>query len=98
VVGIPGHIIGTATKTANAERDKIANKMGFDAYGATADMPDPVAYAINRMLDHINALDKQIETMQKALNDAGINCSETPLGTLNGCEIADSYVKGEKTV
>jgi serine O-acetyltransferase len=98
VVGIPGHIIGTATKTANAERDKIANKMGFDAYGATADMPDPVAYAINRMLDHINALDKQIETMQKALNDAGIKCSETPLGTLNGCEIADSYVKGEKTV
>jgi serine O-acetyltransferase len=98
VVGIPGHIIGTAAKTANAELDKIANKMGFDAYGTTADMPDPVAYAINRMLDHINALDKQIETMKKALKDAGINCSETPLGTLNGCEIADTYVNGEKTV
>lgn len=96
VVGIPGHIIGTATKTSKTERNKIADKMGFDAYGATADMPDPVAYAINRMLDHINALDKQIETMQKALNDAGISCSETPLCTLNGCEIADSFVKSEK--
>ncbi|MGR8997513.1 MAG: serine O-acetyltransferase [Gammaproteobacteria bacterium] len=96
VVGIPGHIIGTVTKTAKSERDKIANKMGFDAYGATADMPDPVAYAINRMLDHISSLDKQIETMQKALNDAGITCIETPISTLDGCEIADSYDKGNQ--
>jgi serine O-acetyltransferase len=36
-------------------------------------MPDPVAYAINPMLDHIHSLDNQIKTMQKALNDAGIN-------------------------
>ena len=70
--------------------------MGFDAYGTTADMPDPVAYAINRMLDHIHLLDKQIETMQKALNDAGINCTETPISTLDGCEIADSYEKGNQ--
>ena len=93
VVGIPGHIIGTRPKTAQTGRDVIANKMGFDAYGTTADMPDPVAYAINRMLDHIHLLDKQIETMQKALNDAGINCTETPITTLDGCEIADSYEK-----
>ena len=96
VVGIPGHIIGTATKTAKTERDEIANKMGFDAYGTTADMPDPVANAINRMLDHIHLLDKQIATMQKALKDAGINCTETPLSTLDGCEIADSYEKGNQ--
>ena len=78
VVGIPGHIMDTLPQTAKTERDKIASKMGFDAYGTTADMPDPVANAINRMLDHIHLLDKQIETMQKALNDAGINCKETP--------------------
>jgi serine O-acetyltransferase len=96
VVGIPGHIIGTRPKTAKTERDKIASKMGFDAYGTTADMPDPVANAINRMLDHIHLLDNQIETMQKALNNAGINCTETPLSTLDGCEIADSYEKGNQ--
>jgi serine O-acetyltransferase len=67
--------------------------MGFDAYGTTADMPDPVANTINRMLDHIHLLDKQIETMQKALKDAGINYTETPISTLDGCEIADSYDK-----
>ena len=96
VVGIPGHIIGTQPKTAKIERDEIAKKMGFDAYGTTADMPDPVAYAINRMLDHIHLLDKQIETLQKALNDAGINCTESHLSTLDGCEIADSYEKNHQ--
>ncbi len=49
------------------ERDKIASKMGFDPYGATADMPDPVAYAINHMLDHIQTLDEQVEDLGEDL-------------------------------
>ncbi|MGZ8190686.1 MAG: serine O-acetyltransferase [Methylococcaceae bacterium] len=95
VVGIPAHIIGARNKSAKSERDELASKIGFDAYGTTADMPDPVAYSINRMLDHIGALDKQIKTMQKAINEAGIVCNETPLGTLDGCEIEDSYAKSK---
>ncbi len=74
------------------ERDQIASRMGFDAYGATADMPDPVAYAINHMLDHIQSLDKQIEDMQKALNSAGIECQKTPMASLDDCQIADGSV------
>jgi len=83
VVGIPGQIIDPKAKSVKAERNEIAHKMGFDAYGATADMPDPVANAINRMLDHIHLLDKQIDVMQKALNDAGVNCAKTDLGQLD---------------
>jgi serine O-acetyltransferase len=78
------------------ERDKIATKMGFDAYGATADMPDPVAYAINHMLDHIHSLDEQIAAMQKAINEAGINCAKTPMCSLEDCQIADGSAKREK--
>jgi serine O-acetyltransferase len=78
------------------ERDKIASKMGFDAYGATADMPDPVAYAINHMLDHIHSLDEQIAAMQKAINEAGIKCAKTPMCSLEDCQIADGSAKGEK--
>ena len=78
------------------ERDLIASKMGFDAYGATADMPDPVAYAINHMLDHIHSLDEQIAAMQKAINEAGIQCAKTPLCPLEDCQIADGSVKRKK--
>jgi serine O-acetyltransferase len=87
VVGIPAHIVDSQAK--KVQRSEIASKMGFNAYGMTADMPDPIAHAINRMLDHIQTLDKQIVTLQTALHKAGINCSETPINTLNGCEIAD---------
>lgn len=86
VVGIPGHIVDPKAK----ERERIAYKMGFDAYGATADMPDPIANAINRMLDHIHVLDKQIEGMKQVLNDAGIEYKEKPIPELDHCEIEDS--------
>ncbi len=79
-----------------SERDLIASKMGFDAYGMTADMPDPVAYAINHMLDHIQALDKQINTMQQALNKAGIDCAKTPMCSLEDCQIADGTAERKK--
>ncbi len=93
VVGIPGHVVDPTAKKSTIALDEVSGKMDFDPYGLTADMPDPIAYAINRMLDHITTLDKQIETMQKALNDAGIKCQETPICTLAGCEISDSYKK-----
>jgi serine O-acetyltransferase len=96
VVGIPGHIVDSKTRKSTLGRDAIASKMGFDAYGATADMPDPIANAINRMLDHIHVLDEQIEGMKKALNDAGIAYSQSPVPELEGCEIEDSYVKDRK--
>jgi len=90
VVGIPGHIVDPKAKKQNLVLDEIASKMDFDPYGLKADMPDPVAYAINRMLDHIDALDKQVATMQSALNSAGISCQETPMCALDDCQINDS--------
>jgi serine O-acetyltransferase len=87
VVGIPAHIVDSKAK--KAELNEIATKIGFNAYGMSADMPDPIAHAINRMLDHIQVLDEQIVTLQAALNKAGINCTKTPISTLNGCEIED---------
>lgn len=96
VVGIPGHILDRTRKKPTMQRDQIASKMGFDAYGATADMPDPVANAINRMLDHIHLLDQQIEGMKQVLNQAGIEYKEKPIPELDGCEIDDSYPDGAK--
>lgn len=89
VVGIPGHIIDRSksqTKTSK-EREEIASKMGFNAYGATADMPDPVAHAINHMLDHIHLMDKQLDSMKKVLNESGIEYKEHDIPSLNDCEI-----------
>jgi len=89
VVGIPGRVIDSSKKKTTKEREEIASKMGFNAYGATADMPDPVAHAINHMLDHIHVMDKQLEKMHKVLSESGIDCSEQAMPSLDGCEIKE---------
>ena len=86
VVGIPGRVVG-AKDAHHAERKKIADKIGFDAYGTTADSPDPVAYTINHMLDHIQMLDKQMSDMQQAMKGAGINCKQEEMPGLDNCEL-----------
>ncbi|MGH8646879.1 MAG: serine O-acetyltransferase, partial [Gammaproteobacteria bacterium] len=37
-----------------------------EAYGTTADMPDPIANAINAMLDHLHAVESRLETLEHA--------------------------------
>jgi len=86
VVGIPGHVVSVKDNKIT-DRKKIAHKMGFDAYGTTADSPDPVAYAINHMLDHIQVMDKQMDAMKKTLVEAGIPCKVEDIPELDRCEI-----------
>ncbi len=89
VVGIPGHVIDRNKSQVTKEREEIASKMGFNAYGATSDMPDPVAHAINHMLDHIHAMDKQLESMNKVLHESGIDYKEQKMPSLDDCEIKE---------
>jgi serine O-acetyltransferase len=71
VVGIPGRIIVKSDDEAEAKRKAMAEKLGFDAYGVSEDMPDPVARAIAQLLDHLQAVDVRLEGMGDALNSLG---------------------------
>ena len=44
VVGVPGRLTNPAAQADAPHRKSIADKMGFDAYGATRDATDPVAH------------------------------------------------------
>ena len=68
-------------------REKIASKMGFDAYGATSDAPDPVAHAINCMLDHVHVMETKMQEMCEAMRGMGIEPSAEELPDLGSCEI-----------
>lgn len=87
VVGIPGHVVSAEKKKISRQREEIASKIGFDAYGATADMPDPVADAINHMLDHIHVMDKQLESIKAVLKESGVDVKETPIPELTDCQL-----------
>ncbi len=66
-VGVPGRIIEPPGDATVQRRADTAKRIGFDAYGATRDAPDPIANAINRMLDHIHHMDQRLEAMSLAL-------------------------------
>ncbi len=71
VVGIPGRIIMREDSEQQAKRQAMAEKLGFDAYGVSQDMPDPVARAIGQLLDHLQAVDGRLEGMCQALTALG---------------------------
>jgi len=78
VVGVPGHIIvrGEEDDEQQQKRHAIARKIGFDAYGMHGTMPDPVAKAIDCMLDHMHATDQRLEAMCRSLKVLGAEYPE----------------------
>ena len=87
MLSAPGHPIAEALAADNpkvadflaqcraggtSEADiESAEKLGFDAYGVSQDMPDPVARAIGQLLDHLHAVDGRLEGMCGALKALG---------------------------
>jgi serine O-acetyltransferase len=67
VVGIPGRVVAKRKGEDDQRRKEMEERMGFDAYGVTEEMPDPVARAMRSLLDHMHVVDDRIETMCKAL-------------------------------
>lgn len=76
VVGIPGRIICKDNDADCKERQRqaMAEKIGFDAYGMTPDMPDPIARSINSLLDHMHAVDQKVNKISKVLESMGGDC------------------------
>ncbi len=85
VVGIPGRVVQRKRKPEPTPIDpqmkKFAEKIGFDSYGTSPDMPDPVANAINCMLNHIQVMDTQMEKMCESIQQVG--------GKVDGVELPD---------
>ena len=91
VVGIPGHLVQPkAEPERHEQREEFAKKIGFDAYAASQGMPDPVANAVNSILDHIHAMDSKMEEMCKGLKALGMEVADLDLPNLGPCKIADS--------
>jgi len=72
VVGIPGRIMARKDDAKAQQRAAIAKKIGFDAYGQSPEMPDPVAHALDCIFDHMRLVDHKLQQLDKALKEAGI--------------------------
>ncbi len=101
VVGIPGRVIGPKKEDAKTQaREAMAKKLGFEAYGQSPEMPDPVAHAIDLMLDHMHVVDNKMKILSSALEKAGINVNlEMPQLDVNNLEESppSSYPQRDST-
>nr|VFJ88957.1 MAG: serine O-acetyltransferase [Candidatus Kentron sp. H]VFJ89763.1 MAG: serine O-acetyltransferase [Candidatus Kentron sp. H]VFJ97190.1 MAG: serine O-acetyltransferase [Candidatus Kentron sp. H] len=95
VIGIPGHVIQNLTTQEKARRN-FAKEMGFDSYGLTEDLSDPVANAINRMLDHIHAVDEKLNNIENAVTNLGGDMETVHLPDLDRCEMEPDYSARDK--
>lgn len=72
VVGVPGRIVSTAALSSTGQREALAKRMGFDAYGVTSQLSDPVAHAINCILDHLHVIDHKMKILSETFEKQGI--------------------------
>lgn len=70
VIGVPARSTRGVTRPSEKSA-AMAARMGFDAYGMSKDMPDPVANTINAMLEHIHAQDECIAQLRDAVRHLG---------------------------
>ncbi|PWG64052.1 serine O-acetyltransferase [Sediminicurvatus halobius] len=92
MVGIPARVARRRSDEAAPSEDdrrraETARRIGFEAYGATRDMPDPVANAINAILDHVHQTDSRLQEMCTALRKLGAEVSDTRIPELDNCGI-----------
>ena len=83
VVGIPGREVDQLDKDLELRRAKMAEKIGFDAYGVGQEMADPVEKAIYGLLDHVQVQDEKMEAMAQELARLGGGLIDTPLPDLD---------------
>lgn len=62
VVGIPGRVVNKQSEE-ECQKHKLAQSVGFDAYGTSTDTLDPVATAMHGLIEHVHALEKRIDSM-----------------------------------
>jgi len=72
-VGIPARIVSGDDAL---RREAQATKIGFSAYGISADMNDPMVQAIHSLLDHAAATEERVQKLIDLLQKTGVDCGD----------------------
>jgi len=78
-VGNPARVILRHDDAAEQARRDYAEKIGFQAYASTPDLPDPMVQAMRSLLDHMQEADRRMDGMCQALRLMGSDfCDQRP--------------------
>jgi serine O-acetyltransferase len=92
VVGVPGRVVKAKSSMTEDERQqqKLAQSVGFDAYGTSSKSMDPVATAIHGLIEHIQAMDKRMDSLCQTVHQLGGDLPEdVDMPELDECDISE---------
>jgi len=87
VVGVPGRIVRTKLTEDEKQQQKLAQAVGFDAYGTSNETLDPVASAIHGLIEHIQILDKRVDAMTDTIHRLGGELPDVSMPEIGECEL-----------
>ncbi len=96
VVGVPGRVVKTALTEDQKQKQKLAQSVGFDAYGTSSNTLDPVASAIHGLIEHIHALDKRVDTMCQTIQQLGGELPNVNMPDLKDCDLTPDNKKDQQ--
>jgi serine O-acetyltransferase len=89
VVGVPGRVVHTNLTEDQKQQQKLAQSVGFDAYGTSSKTMDPVASAIHGLIEHIQVMDKRVEALCETIQKMGGELPEdVDIPELESCDIS----------
>ena len=83
VIGIPARELVPIVAIDQRKQQMMAQQLGFDAYGAVANMRDPLTPALLSILDHLHALNNNLQDMRLSLLNHGIEVPQQSLPPLD---------------
>ena len=87
IIGVPGRVVQINQTDDQKQRQKLAQSVGFDAYGTSSETLDPVATAIHGLIEHIHALDKRVEAMTDIIHSLGGDVPKNILPEIDQCDL-----------
>ena len=93
VVGIPARVVRKPETEDQKQKQKLAESVGFDAYGTSNETLDPVATAIHGLIEHIHMTDKRVDEMCKTIHQLGGEIPNVKMPDLADCDLAEEDEK-----
>ena len=74
--------------------EQVLENFGFDAYGLSEEMPDPVAKSLRSILDHMHLVDERMNQMCKELRKLDSSFDKEEIRSIADSEV-DCFKQGK---
>lgn len=89
IIGVPGRVVEADRTSEQKQKQKLAQSVGFEAYGTSNETLDPIDTAIHGLIEHIHTLDKRLDIMTDTINRLGGDIPDIEEEALDKCELSD---------